>query len=597
MGAPPGDLKGGKGYKGKPPAPKASPSKGKGPEDACQKGKGRGGVLAGSLPGKPDTGMIWLRQARSQHEDGHWEGDPFLSAYPKGQEQEEFLAKCPALSTLMMLEIGKTFMRQILGHVTKQVHEVALGDGRSTSDDVKLTMVELSDEEKGAREAEHADFLDRSGIARDWEERAESWLSKSVPSAERAALDAHARNELTTKFKVWDGTPQASRKPNPTTDELRKREEIRAAKEVEMRAKEQALLAAQKERMDHYKSLVPADIHDVPWSAMKDFNLMSGGSGGVVLVDLGDSCVVLKAQGKTAANELLTQCVAEALHLPIAKVRVVKDGENELDEIRKGALKIANALKRVDGDREANMGLALVFSLGIISVGDGIYKVADEQELGEYIGVGVLEYVQGHPLMGLEGNSVMRAPSPALLSALGHLCAFDVLINNLDRVPLPLWQNEGNLGNVMVTCTGASLVGIDQQINLIVEGPGLEMYLEKVRKLVNDSKPGGQPSAIVAKLRQAMIENCGAELSDAAASLIIAGLHSGFEKIADAWKSGELKRSLEIGESVCFDRFIFDGPQVKNSAIPQLGTTDAMSEFVCKVAAQIASSLSQDIVA
>ena len=60
---------------------------------------------------------------------------------------------------------------------------------------------------------------------------------------------------------------------------------------------------------------------------------------------------------------------------------------------------------------------------------------------------GILEYAPGHPLMGLDGNQVLASPAPDMLTELGSLCALDVLINNLDRVPLPVWQNEGDFSH------------------------------------------------------------------------------------------------------------------------------------------------------
>merc|ERR1712190_15834 len=130
--------------------------------------------------------------------------------------------------------------------------------------------------------------------------------------------------------------------------------------------------------------------------------------------------------------------------------------------------------------------------------------------------------------MGIEGNEVLTAPSPELMRKLGKLCALDVLINNLDRVPLPCWQNEGNLGNVMVVNSGKSIMGIDQQVNSIMPGVGYDRYAENVKKVVEGSSPCGDPKTIVAKLRAAMLENCGAELSDALCQNFVEGLREGF---------------------------------------------------------------------
>jgi len=72
----------------------------------------------------------------------------------------------------------------------------------------------------------------------------------------------------------------------------------------------------------------------------------------------------------------------------------------------------------------------------------------------------------------------------------GALAALDVLINNMDRVPL-LWDNEGNTGNLMVVVDQqngdvvSSVVGIDQAVTAIVDTfvPGRRRYLDRVSKL------------------------------------------------------------------------------------------------------------------
>merc|ERR1711870_191859 len=131
-------------------------------------------------------------------------------------------------------------------------------------------------------------------------------------------------------------------------------------------------------------------------------------------------------------------------------------------------------------------------------------------------------------------------------------------MGNLDRIPLPVWQNEGNLGNVMVVQAGKSIVGIDQQVNLIAPGVGLDRYTEKVKQIVLDASPTGNPTSIISKFKQAMLENCGAELSEEVCTHVVLGLREGFADIAKAWNSGDLRRALDQAEAACLDRLILD---------------------------------------
>merc|ERR1712194_805772 len=150
---------------------------------------------------------------------------------------------------------------------------------------------------------------------------------------------------------------------------------------------------------------------------------------------------------------------------------------------------------------------------------------------------------------------ILAAPKESLLRSLGGLCAFDVLINNMDRLPLPIWQNDGNLGNVMVTDTGSTITGIDQQINPISQGPGLERYLSKIEELISRLQPGGDPKAIAIDLGQAFEVNCGAQLADASVHHVYDGVRDTFANIAAASRHGSLEKAIEDADQLCIERF------------------------------------------
>jgi len=251
----------------------------------------------------------------------------------------------------------------------------------------------------------------------------------------------------------------------------------------------------------------------------------------------------------------MAQHVADVLEVPVACIRVVNPAEDEYQEVQM-------RLKSMD----AHSGLKAF---------------------------GVLEFAQGHPLMGTEGQEALQNHGSELMYQLGRLCAMDVLMNNLDRIPIPVWQNEGNLGNVMVTKHGCSILGIDQQVNLIMPGPGLAMYMKKVVKLIADVSPNGDPSCIVEKLRQALMENCGAAITDEAAVIFLRGLHLGLGHIAHQWRKGHLKQALEAGKKNSLDRFA-DVPDVNSRCLlfhQQLDTLNSMCNFLCTVAELISSEL------
>merc|ERR1712151_577683 len=71
----------------------------------------------------------------------------------------------------------------------------------------------------------------------------------------------------------------------------------------------------------------------------------------------------------------------------------------------------------------------------------------------------------------------------------GRFMAFDILINNFDRLPLT-WSNEGNLGNIMLGSSSCAVVGIDQCVNPIKHPAGLSTYLRRVQQVVKTLRKG-----------------------------------------------------------------------------------------------------------
>jgi len=66
---------------------------------------------------------------------------------------------------------------------------------------------------------------------------------------------------------------------------------------------------------------------------------------------------------------------------------------------------------------------------------------------------------------------------------IGNIMAFDVFINNWDRLPL-IWDHQGNIDNIMFSKDG-SVKGIDQSVTGIYEAQKPE-YLERVSALLEE---------------------------------------------------------------------------------------------------------------
>merc|ERR1712176_1557784 len=147
----------------------------------------------------------------------------------------------------------------------------------------------------------------------------------------------------------------------------------------------------------------------------------------------------------------------------------------------------------------------------------------------------------------------------------------------------------GNLSNIMIVREGTDILGIDQQIYLIGEGPGRHAYLQSVAKLVRDTRPDGNRNAVIGSFRQAFMDNFAVEISDEFCLSLIGGMHEGFQRIGDAFRNGTLTKCLEDGIARCFDSFIVDG-QVEDK-LPNLTIVDAMADFVKASASAISENL------
>jgi hypothetical protein len=129
------------------------------------------------------------------------------------------------------------------------------------------------------------------------------------------------------------------------------------------------------------------------------------------------------------------------------------------------------------------------------------------------------------------------------LRRLGEIVAFDMLINNTDRVPA-VWDNEGNLGNLLFDEAGA-IVAIDQQLIAITtavntatagaaeaaeaveENPLLEKYLERVSTLLSQvcgTEWISLASVALAPVRECIQKEAGYDILEAGCVLIAEGM-------------------------------------------------------------------------
>lgn len=132
--------------------------------------------------------------------------------------------------------------------------------------------------------------------------------------------------------------------------------------------------------------------------------------------------------------------------------------------------------------------------------------------------IAVIEFVRGPTLLQGGGGALGEAE----YEALGRLAAFDVLLNNFDRLPV-LFDNEGNLANVMLERReggGVTCCAIDSCVNPL-RGAAREKYLRwaQVHPPYTRSRPLPRSPLVNRRLRSEAPEP---DLAQAAAALAAA---------------------------------------------------------------------------
>lgn len=313
------------------------------------------------------------------------------------------------------------------------------------------------------------------------------------------------------------------------------------------------------------------------WSAAESLLHIGGGSGGVTLLKVPQGVICIKPLMMNAVAEFFAGRVAEFLDIPIAKSSVVSMAHEEFMHIKE-------AIRVTPAEIEEDRAIA-------------------RRSHGRTEFIALLEFVPGFSLQGLEVHSMLQGMTAESMQdfwcKVGRLIAFDVLINNVDRVPL-LWDNEGNTANLMLLLqskedSGLSVIGIDQAVTAIVQqGPGRSQYLDRVSKLVHaafcdSTKADSAVTAVsstwsvakgLTRLQEAFRVSCGIEVDH---TCLMAGVREGLTQIADRWEDGSLENSLAT---------ILAGAQAAfSSATVDVGVRSlpTMADFLSVIAATIAA--------
>mmetsp|Transcript_130362 Transcript_130362/g.325215 ORF Transcript_130362/g.325215 Transcript_130362/m.325215 type:complete len:562 (+) Transcript_130362:56-1741(+) len=492
--------------KGKPPMAQPPGPSGQAKSKAKAKSKAQGGFLPNMRKPAKIQWYSAFDMISLQAEDGHFETvaiadrlQQLASGIPDLCDTDfkaELLKLGDEAATMMVVKLIDKLC-DMVKTTGSGIELQTIGDGRGNSQKVK-EMPKTTDEERLERaESMKHTFGEKfqAACGQEWYACAQRWLS--------AHGDSAGLNEgLDALMDAWFEAFGVRGVVRGVSEEERKR------KEEEQRVKNDRLREEEARRAAHWKTLASRSVEDVPWDLVKTVMWCSGGMGGALLVQIGDSeAVVVKPQGMSAVAEAIAVEVASLVGVHVAKNRVLSLAHDEFFTM---SAALHAAPKMVDEHQH---------QVELISSGSKEF-------------VALLEYVPGVVLQGSEAQVALRGDDVGtILEGLGKIIALDCLLNNVDRVPA-IWHNDGNLSNVMIVA-GFNVVGIDQQVNAISDVGGRDRYFAALREFCGDVQQGRITAPSVARIRTAIMENCGVELTDCQCERILIGVRQTFALVAN----------------------------------------------------------------
>ena len=312
-----------------------------------------------------------------------------------------------------------------------------------------------------------------------------------------------------------------------------------------------------------WSALAPANIEfPVPWSEVSlcvHHAGYMGTRGGVLVVRLGDDAearsLCVKPFDKRLVNEnhelLATDILrAAGLRVPAARLASQAEIDDEITpsliakfECTSGSWSMPDFLQnaglyflRADLRQKAGIPEDLATAQQeALKAKRAERRAAIEAKEARAEPVAVLEFVRGPTL--LQCGSITSL-GEGEFEALGLMAAFDVLLNNTDRLPV-LFDTEGNLGNVILepgSDGGVVCCAIDSCANPL-EGAALERHLARLRAQAHE------PDLTAAAAAFSTL--CGAALLEAQLDAIRRGWRRGLVRICEMVRGGALQAAID----------------------------------------------------
>eukprot|EP00039_Didymoeca_costata_P006942 m.94873 g.94873 ORF g.94873 m.94873 type:complete len:326 (-) comp13463_c0_seq1:35-1012(-) len=238
--------------------------------------------------------------------------------------------------------------------------------------------------------------------------------------------------------------------------------------------------------------LKSADASNFEWESItKVWHIPGGlGSSGVFLANGPQGAVVLKPVRSSACSEVFASRIAKHIGLQAPSIRILSK-----DDYRAAMRSMRSSLFSPPGDK---------------------HRLQD-QRLQELL---LIEYVAGVPLYLSQSFKAELEKSTenfgegydcVILKQLGEICALDMLLNNMDRIPFA-HKNEGNISNVIVGHDN-TVYAIDQALMVIKNENMRAGYCAALKAALAEAQ-SMQPGECWGRVKKHLCENTGIKVED-----------------------------------------------------------------------------------
>lgn len=241
---------------------------------------------------------------------------------------------------------------------------------------------------------------------------------------------------------------------------------------------------------------------------MRGVERAAGGSEGLFFVDHAKSGAIIVKRSKALGSEIFCTLLALRLGVRTPFTRII-------NSTAKDGLRMLMTLLKKD-------------SLGRVA-----------STLYEQNHLILMQYQSGVTIGSAPHERLVAALQGDNLRRIGAIMAFDVLVNNVDRLPL-IWDHQGNAGNLMLDDANEP-VAIDGQLVGLRADMGRGEYMDRVRALLaaHAARAPGQPSPQFDAVRAALQAHCRVNIGKEGELLLEEGFWSIVEQAASAPTLGD----------------------------------------------------------